>query len=165
MNPSARCRSLTSGEVSLAREIYADSVDYDRVRIHYRNFVFWQGARYIITPNGQIYLGRGLRGIADFSKTGLPMQGLFIHEMAHVWQHQHGIRVLLRGAIEQILHFLGFDQYRYRLEAGKALAAYRLEQQGEILRDYFLARRGQNAPYSAGQYLAMLGGHDATTIV
>ena len=164
MNTSARSRSLTSGEVSLAREIYADSVDYDRVRIHYRNFVFWQGARYIITPNGHIYLGRSLRELSDFSAASLAMQGLFIHEMAHVWQYQHGINVLMRGALEQVRHFCGFNQYRYQLEVGKALGSYKLEQQAEILRHYFLAQHGEPTPYRTTQYLAALGSQGPTIV-
>lgn len=152
-------RPLTPGEQSLARSVFAEAIDYAAVRIHYRNFVFWQGASYIITPNGHIYLGRKLRGLTDFSAAGLAMQGLFIHEMAHVWQHQQGINVLLRGGLEQVRHFCGFNQYRYRLEAGKALGRYKLEQQGEILRHCFLAQHGQPTPYSHAEYLAALGGN------
>lgn len=154
-------RPLSPGERALARSIFADTIDYTRVRVHHRNYVFWQGGHYIITPNGQIYLGRRLRGLTDFSVASLALQGLFIHEMAHVWQYQHGVNVLLRGAVEQVKHFLGFDQYRYRLDAGKPLGAYKLEQQGDILRDYFLARQGQRAPYGADEYLAALGGPGA----
>lgn len=157
-------RPLTAGERALARQVFADAVDYDAVRVHHRNFVVWQGARYIITPNGHLYLGRDLRALTDFSRTNLAMQALFIHEMTHVWQHQRGVRVLWRGAWEQALHFLGFNQYRYRLQAGKAFGAYKLEQQGDILRDYFLARMGQPTPYAATDYLACvaaLGGNDS----
>ncbi|WP_257991907.1 hypothetical protein [Cupriavidus pauculus] len=144
--------------------MFGDTVDYAAVRIHHRDFVFWQGANYIITPNGQIYLGRKLRGLTDFSAAGLAMQGLFIHEMAHVWQHQQGINVLVRGGLEQLQHFCGFNQYRYRLEPGKALGRYKLEQQGEILRHYFLAHRGQPTPYSPAQYLAALGSQGPTIV-
>lgn len=157
-------RLLTPGERTLARSIYADTIDYASVRIHHRSFIFWQGANYIITPNGHIYLGRNLRGLTDFSAANLAMQGLFIHEMAHVWQYQHGINVLLRGAVEQVKHFLGFNQYRYRLESGKPLAAYKLEQQGDILRDFFLAQHGQRTPYGPADYLAALG-QQGNTIV
>ena len=157
-------RPLTAGEESLARTVFADTIDYAAVRIHHRNYVFWQGAHYIITPNGHIYLGRALRGLTDFSAASLTMQGLFIHEMAHVWQHQQGINVLLRGGLEQVRHFCGFNQYRYRLEAGKALGRYKLEQQGEILRHYFLAQHGQPTPYSGAQYLAALGSEGPTIV-
>ncbi|RZT38459.1 hypothetical protein [Cupriavidus agavae] len=150
-------RPLTPAEIALARQVFADAVDYASVVVHRRNFVFWQGGRYIVTPNGQIYLGRKLRWIDDFSQGGLALQALFIHEMTHVWQYQRGVNVLWRGAWEQVRHFLGFNQYRYRLERGKALSDYKLEQQGDILRDFFLSRHGQSAPYGAADYLAALG--------
>lgn len=162
--PTNMSRPLTPGEQSLARSVFGDAIDYAAVRVHHRNFVFWQGAHYIITPDGHIYLGRNLRGLTDFSAAGLAMQGLFIHEMAHVWQHQRGINVLVRGGLEQMRHFCGFNQYRYRLESGKALDQYKLEQQGEILRHVFLARQGQPTPYTAGQYLAALGSGGPTIV-
>lgn len=158
-------RTLTPGEIALARRIFAGKIDYAEVRIHYRHFVFWQGANYIIAPNGHIYLGRNLRHYTDFSRADVRTQGLFIHEMTHVWQHQCGVNVLLRGALEQAMHFLGFDQYRYRLEPGKALTAYKLEQQGDILRDYFLAQMGQPAPYGVAEYLGALGDGGHGTII
>ena len=151
------CRSLTPGEIALARCVFADAIDYGKVRIHGRNYVFWQGANYIVTPNGQMYLGRNLRHYSDFSAASLPIQAFFIHEMTHVWQHQRGVNVLWRGIGEQIRHFLGFDQYRYRLEPGKPLTAYKLEQQGEIMRDCFLAQMGQATPYGTAEYVAMTG--------
>ncbi|WP_235185372.1 hypothetical protein [Cupriavidus metallidurans] len=115
MSSAKTSRPLTPGEIALARRVFADDIDYRQVRIHARNYVFWQGAGYIITPNGQMYLGRRLRHYTDFSAAGIQIQAFFIHEMAHVWQHQHGVNVLCRGLGEQIRHFLGFNQYRYRL--------------------------------------------------
>jgi len=156
-NLLAGTRPLTAGEIALARRVFANSIDYTRVRIHVRNYIFWQGANYIVTPNGQMYLGRNLRRYTDFSAASLPIQAFFIHEMTHVWQHQCGVNVLFRGIGEQIRHFLGFNQYRYRLEPGKPFTAYKLEQQGDIMRDYFLAQMGQATPYGVTQYLAALG--------
>lgn len=164
MERTADHRPLTSGEQALARSVFSDTIDYAAVRVHHHNFVIWQGARYIITPNGHIYLGRSLRELSDFSAASLAMQGLFIHEMAHVWQYQQGINVLMRGALEQVRHFCGFNQYRYQLEVGKALGSYKLEQQAEILRHYFLAQHGEPTPYRTTQYLAALGSQGPTIV-
>lgn len=151
------CRPLTPGEIALARCIFTDSIDYARVRVHARNYVFWQGTNYIVTPNGHLYLGRKLRHYTDFSIASTPIRAFFIHEMTHVWQHQRGINVLWRGLGEQVLHFLGFNQYRYRLDPGKPLAAYKLEQQGDIMRDWYMAKSGLAAPYADVEYLALVG--------
>lgn len=70
----------------------------------------------------------------DFGTASLDRQGLFIHEMTHVWQHQNGIFLPLRR--------LPFSRYRYELVRGKPLASYGIEQQAEIVRHAFLLRRG-----------------------
>jgi hypothetical protein len=49
----------------------------------------------------------------------------------HVWQHQLGYPVRLRGAIR-----LGL-QYTYKLEADATLADFNMEAQGDVLADYF----------------------------
>ena len=54
-----------------------------------------------------------------------------MHEMVHVWQHQLGYPVRLRGAIR-----LGLP-YHYELREGAALADYNMEAQGDLLADYF----------------------------
>lgn len=61
-------------------------------------------------------------------------QGLFLHEMTHVWQHQSGINLLLRRH--------PFCRYDYEYEPGKPLARYGIEQQAEIVRHVFLLRLG-----------------------
>jgi len=56
---------------------------------------------------------------------------VFIHELGHVWQHQHGQWVRMRGA------FSWAAEYTYRLDKDK-LTDYSLEQQASILADYWL---------------------------
>ena len=94
-----------------------------------------------MAPNGHIYFGEELRGVADWSLESLQRQGLFIHEMTHVWQHQHGVNVLLVGAYQQARQFLLGDQYAYRLEPGKTLKDYNIEQQGRHRSRLFPSRR------------------------
>lgn len=53
------------------------------------------------------------------------------HKSVHVWQHQLGYPVRLRGAIR-----LGLA-YHYELREGASLADYNMEAQGELLADYF----------------------------
>ena len=138
--PSAeKGRALTAGEITMARTVFADSIDYDTVRLRDENYVPWQGANYVMAPNGHIYFGENLRGVLDWSLEDSNGQGLFIHEMTHVWQHQHGVNVLLVGAYQQTKQFLVGDQYDYHLEAGKTLKAFNIEQQGDIVRDYYAA--------------------------
>jgi hypothetical protein len=61
-----------------------------------------------------------------------------LHEMAHVWQHQSGINLLLRRH--------PFCRYSYKLRKDAPLSAYNIEQQAEIIRHIFLLRRGADVP-------------------
>ena len=64
------------------------------------------------------------------------MQGLFIHEMVHVWQTQkHGYWYLpLCRPFSR--------RYDYALKPGWPLERYGIEQQAEIVRHAFLLSRG-----------------------
>ena len=72
-----------------------------------------------------------------FSKERKSLQGLFIHEMTHVWQAQK------RGKFYLILMRHPFCRYSYDLVEGRPFDRYGLEQQAELLRHRFLADRGQ----------------------
>ena len=73
----------------------------------------------------------------DFSAERLSLQGLFIHEMTHVWQAQ------TRGRFYLVLMRHPFCRYAYRLKENQSFHRYGLEQQAELVRHRFLADRGQ----------------------
>lgn len=76
----------------------------------------------------------------DFSDEPMHRQGLFIHELTHVWQTQK------RGRFYLPLMRHPFCRYRYEIEVGRRFEDYGLEQQAEIVRHRFLADRGWVAP-------------------
>ena len=124
-------RGLTEGELRLAMSVFGEAIDFDSVRIFRRKYFPFQPRRRAMAPDGNIYFHpRSSAYRDDFSVAGPYLQGLFIHEMTHVWQHQSGTNV--RRAIFN-------RRYRYRLKKGKSFRHYGLEQQCEIVRDYFLA--------------------------
>jgi hypothetical protein len=128
-------RPLTPGEVDLAHSVFGDAIDYARVRIFRKKYFPLQPRERTMAPNGNIYFHpRSLAYRDDFSGAETYLQALFIHEMTHVWQHQGGTNV--RKAIFN-------RRYRYRLVRGKAFRRYGLEQQCEIVRDYFLVSSRQ----------------------
>lgn len=72
----------------------------------------------------------------DFSREPLSAQGLFIHELTHIWQTQkHG-----RFYLPLMRH--PFCRYAYDLDPDKPFDRYGLEQQAEIVRHAFLSERG-----------------------
>lgn len=79
----------------------------------------------------------------DFSGSPKPIQGLFIHEMTHVWQAQSKGRWYLPLARHPLC------RYGYLLRPGRSFESYGIEQQAEIVRHAFLAARGVCVPGAA----------------
>jgi hypothetical protein len=131
-------RPLTSGEIALARSIFGDAIDYERVKLVRRKWWPFQPQGIVMAPTGNIHFHPDSHlWSEDFSKERMSLQGLFIHEMTHVWQAQK------RGKFYLILMRHPFCRYSYDLVEGRPFDRYGLEQQAELLRHRFLADRGQ----------------------
>lgn len=131
-------RSLTPGEIDLARSVFGDAIDYDRVRLVRGKWWLFQPRGIVMAPTGNIHFHPDSRlWSEDFSKERLSLQGLFIHEMTHVWQAQ------TRGRYYLVLMRHPFCRYDYRLIDGRPFDRYGLEQQAELVRHRFMADRGQ----------------------
>ncbi len=130
-------RLLTQGEICLARQIFKNSIDYEKVKIRDYKYVFLQGRNIVMTPNGKIYAANIY--LNDYSESVPDKQALFIHEMAHVWQYQNNILKVKRAGIYQFIRHLTRygEAYKYTLREDKDLLEYNLEQQATIIEDYF----------------------------
>ena len=134
-------RTLTPGEISLARSVFGDAIDYSPVRMIRRKWWPLQPKNYIMAPCGSLHFHpRGNAWSDDFSKEGIPHQGLFIHEMTHVWQAQK------RGRFYLVMMRHPFCRYDYATRAGWPLERYGLEQQAEIASHAFMMRHGIGVP-------------------
>jgi hypothetical protein len=130
-------RPLTPGEIALARSIFKDAIDYDRVRLFRAKWWPFHPRNAAMAPMGNIYFHpKGDVWSDDFSKEPLRRQGFFIHEMTHVWQAQRAGRFYLP------LMRHPFCRYSYELKPGKPFARYGLEQQAEMVSHVFLAEHG-----------------------
>ena len=128
-------RTLTPGEIALARTVFHDAIDYAAVRIARRKWAFFQPRDTVMAPRGCIHFHPGGSAYRDdFAAARLADQGLFIHEMVHIWQHQRGIFLPLARH--------PFCRYSYAFKPGQPLNRYGIEQQGEIVRHAFLLRHG-----------------------
>jgi len=131
-------RPLTTGEIELARSVFGDAIDYDRVRLVRRRWWPFQPKGIVMAPTGNIHFHPDSPlWSEDFSRERLSLQGLFIHEMTHVWQSQ------TRGRFYLVLMRHPFCRYSYELVEGRPFHSYGLEQQAEMVRHRFLADRGQ----------------------
>lgn len=117
--------------------MFGEAIDYGRVRMIRRKWWPFQPRGIAMAPTGNIHFHpQSPNWSEDFGAERLSLQGLFIHEMTHVWQAQ------TRGRFYLPLMRHPFCRYDYRLEPGKSFARYGLEQQAEIVRHIFLAERG-----------------------
>lgn len=130
-------RTLTAKEIHVARILFKNAVDYEKVKIHNGKYFFLQADNSAVVPNGEIY-AYGIYS-EDYTKETAAMRGFFIHEMTHVWQHQNNICNLMVAAAWAFLK-RGFNYektYHYKLDFDKELVAYGMEQQAAIIEDYY----------------------------
>jgi RHS repeat-associated protein len=141
-------RALTGREVSEAKTVFDDKISYDPVRVINDKYVPWQSSNIAVTPNGNIYYPRAP---ADFVLAGGAMVQLFIHEMTHVMQYQHGVDVLGKGLLLQTAYYgsLGaYNPYHYNYNPNRAFSSYNIEQQGDIASRIYTRELPNNIDYS-----------------
>lgn len=129
-------RPLTSGEKALAASVFGKALETQHITVRGRKWWPLQPRNIVMAPAGHIHFHpRCPFYHEDFSKAPLTLQGLFIHELTHVWQYQMGRNlVFARGP---------FARYSYLpLIEGKRFEEYGIEQQAEIVRHCFLLSRG-----------------------
>ncbi len=137
---STDVRPLTSPERHEAELVFGNSIDYDRVRLGESAIMTAGPGQPARTPFETIYFPPG-----TLAKP-VPMEWL-IHELTHVWQTQHGISVATK--IWWALHSIAGNPYDYggepRLKEaakqGRHFLDFNTEQQGNICRDYYLAKK------------------------
>ncbi len=117
--------------------MFGDAVDYKQVRLVRGKWWPFQPRGVVMAPTGNIHFHPASdRWSEDFATEALEAQGLFIHEMTHVMQSQQ------RGRFYLPLMRHPFCRYSYELVEGRSFDRYGLEQQAEIIRHLFMARRG-----------------------
>ncbi|MFW2830160.1 vgr related protein [Sphingomonas sp. ID0503] len=117
--------------------MFGDAIDYVAVRVHRRRWWPLQPKNTCMAPDGHLWLpedGHAWRD--DYAAASPAYRALFVHEMTHVWQAQHGGRWFL----PLIRH--PFCRYDYVLTPGKPFRRYGIEQQAEIVKDAWMIRAG-----------------------
>lgn len=121
-------RPLTSGERKLACSVFGSSLNLDSIQVVAHRAI-WK--HYAMSPNGHIYF-HPQDWRADFSKAPLSVQSWLMHELTHVWQVQQGMAVVRKALLNR--------NYHYILEQGKQFLQYGIEQQAQMVQDYFVKR-------------------------
>lgn len=145
-------RSLTEGEADLGRELFGEGLEPRRIRILAQPVwprAFAAGSRLMVFP---------VKAAAqDFSQAPMGLQGLFVHELTHVWQAQRGVGLLWA----KLRCGDGPAAYAYDLRSGYSFDDLNIEQQAMVVQHAFLASRRAAAPFPALAYGAYLAGFSA----
>jgi hypothetical protein len=130
-------RALTGGERKILASIFGDAIDPDPVRIYRRKWWPFQPRNTLMAPCGHLHVpAKSDLWSDDYAAEDAKLQGLFVHEMTHVWQAQ------AKGRFYLPLMRHPFCRYEYALEKGRPFSWYGIEQQAEIVRHAFIQRLG-----------------------
>jgi len=124
---------MTAGEITLAKTVFKSEIDYDLPKVFNEKWALFQPTDRAMAPNGNIYYAKGNADYrADFSVAGVGVhaKATFIHELAHVWQHQNGVNVIARGIFERDYDYLPLTTQTKFADLG-------IEEQAQLIRDYF----------------------------
>jgi len=138
-------RPLTPGERALAVEMFGGGLDAARVRVlalPALRRAFVAGPGLIVWPAAEAR--------RDFAAPDTPLrtQAVFVHELTHVWQAQHGTWLPLA----KLKAGDAPAAYAYDLAAGPSFPKLNIEQQAMVVEHAFLAARGGLAPHPPALY-------------
>ncbi|HEU5383681.1 MAG TPA: DUF4157 domain-containing protein [Ktedonobacteraceae bacterium] len=141
---TTQSRGLTPEEITYAREIFRDSLDYSAIRIT-KHSMFSAGASRTIGNTINLedeYYDGDTMNLTDSGKFTL------IHEMGHVWQYQHGgLTYIPESLIAQFRASRGAGSrnaaydWRAAITAGIPWERWNPEQQAEAIEEYNIALR------------------------
>lgn len=143
------CRVLTPGEIALAQGVFGDQIDYQKVKVFSRPWFMVPSnpffAPSLMSPNGNIYTVMEGQYSDDYSSESKWNKIMFIHEMTHVWQYQSGKNV----PVAAIRAYFDNDQdylkaYKYDINGDQGFEELNIEQQAEMVEDYFYARKSND---------------------
>lgn len=123
-------RPLNDRELMLARPIFNDNIDYNRVLINNK-------AR-LISPK----LAIAYVTFNTIHYHSILSDDVFIHEMTHIWQYQHFGSIYISKALKAQKNIEGYDYggvegLYHAVNTGKKLLDFNFEQQAEIIEEHF----------------------------
>jgi len=137
-------RGMTQREIAVARSIYGDRINYRRVRL-----------------DAYAYLGPKQQNICYVSfylinSWGKMSDALLIHELIHIWQYEQMGALYMPSALAAQASSRGYDYggvhgLQKALDIAGDLRTFNLEQQGDIVADYFRIKNGQIPAWGNGQ--------------
>lgn len=136
-------RSLYKWEIALARSVFGNAIDYRRVRIDEYSLAGPRQKKFCYVS---FYI---------INSWGAMQNSIFIHEMTHVWQFEKMGSVYIPHALWAQGSKMGYDYggalaLKTAYEKGKSFLSFNLEQQGDIIADYYRIRDGYKPHWGNG---------------
>jgi hypothetical protein len=136
---------LTKEQITEARQVFGNSVDFEKVRMVNGKFSYFQSNHATVTLANTIYVPKDHQPLS---------KSMRYHELTHVWQNQNNIKNTgVPGAVKLFLkngayHSYGEKNcYAYTPDTTKKLTDYNMEQQASIV-EHYAFKRFVDAPSS-----------------
>ncbi len=125
-----KTRPLHNWEIKIAKEVFGNSINYKRVRIDESAYI---GPKQHYFCYVSFYI---------INSWGAMRNSTLIHELVHVWQYQNMGAVYMPRALwaqstREGYNYGGIDNLKLCLAKEESLFDFNLEQQGDIVADYF----------------------------
>lgn len=137
-------RALKPEELAIAKSIFGDTIPYNRIRLDERAH---------LGPRQYHFCYVSFYTLNSWGQMPAP---LLIHELTHIWQYQNlGICYIPRALAAQntpdAYNYGGETALEQAVASGKGLAYFNLEQQADLIEDYFRLKNGLAARWNHQQ--------------
>lgn len=150
-------RWLTAAEKALAHSVFGSAIRPDRVRVFAQPLPAPFDRSF--TPGSAVLVYAASKSLSDFTHGDIRDRATFVHEMAHVWQAQHGVLLPLA----KIRAGDGPKAYAYDLDA-QPFHRMNIEQQASVIEDHYVLQQqdrllGESGPprFALARYEALRG--------
>ncbi|NUN99841.1 MAG: hypothetical protein HUU01_04405 [Saprospiraceae bacterium] len=136
-----RTRKLSPQEILVAKSVFGDALPYQSIRID-------ESAH--LGPRQGRFCYVSFHTLNSWGPIPAP---LLIHELTHVWQYRHlGIRYIPRALAAQRTasgyNYGGETGLEQAIASGRGLAFFNLEQQADLIEDYYRLQNGLPATWN-----------------
>jgi hypothetical protein len=136
-------RPLRDWELKLAQSVFGNQINYKRVRIDEYAFIGPRQYRFCYVS---FYV---------VNSWGTMQNSLLLHELTHVWQFQHLGAVYIPRALSAQRSAAGYNyggvsNLSAQLKKGKSFFIFNLEQQADIVADFYRIREGYCPQWGKG---------------
>lgn len=144
-----RTRKLNEQELRIAKSIFENTLPYERIRIDESAHIGPRQGRFCYVS------------FFTLNSWGKISSTLLIHELTHVWQYQNsGICYIPRALAAQRTasgyNYGGETALELAISSGKGLAFFNLEQQADLVEDYFRLQNGLPAKWNRNAAISSL---------